>query len=67
MSRLDSEVTRLQAQLERGEANRQSLEYELARARKEVAEGRRSASDRETLMQGMHESTKSRRYNANLR
>lgn len=62
VSRLDSEVTRLQAQLERGEANRQSLEYDLAKARKEIVDSRRAASEREHLMQGLNDGTKSKSF-----
>ena len=51
-------MARLRAQLERGEAIRQNLEYELAKIRKEVAEGRRGATERESLMQGVNDGMK---------
>ena len=47
MSRLDSTVARLRAQLERGEAVRQNHEFEMAKLNRQLAQERRRAAERE--------------------
>ena len=50
MSHLDSTVTRLRAQLERGEAIRQNHEFEMAKLNRQMAQERRRAAEREAVM-----------------
>ena len=50
MSRLDSTVARLRAQLERGEAVRQNHEFEMAKLNRQLAQERRRAAEREAAM-----------------
>ena len=50
MSRLDSTVARLRAQLERGEAVRQNHEFEMAKLNRQIAQERRHAAEREAAM-----------------
>ena len=57
-SHLDSEVTKLRAQLERGEAVRQSLEFELAKARKVNSYEKKSVIDRENLIAEINDNMK---------
>lgn len=47
MCQLTADVARLTAQLEKGEAARLNLEYELAKVNRDLAAGRRSAAERE--------------------
>ena len=58
VNRLDCEVTRLRAQLERGEAQRQNLEFELAKARREINTEKKSAGERENLVTEINEEMK---------
>ncbi|KAI0214151.1 hypothetical protein LSAT2_000763 [Lamellibrachia satsuma] len=50
VSHLDSTVMRLRAQLERGEAVRQSHEFEMAKLNRQMAQERRQAAEREAVM-----------------
>ena len=61
-SRLDSEVTKLRAQLERGEAVRQNLEFELAKSRKGNSFEKKSMADRENLITEVNENMKRRQH-----
>ena len=58
VSRLDSEATKLRSQLERGEALRQNLEYELARARRDVTHEKRSVYERDALLSEVNDTMK---------
>ena len=50
ISRLDAELTKTRAQLEKGEAVRQNLEFELVKYRKDLGHEKRSFNDRENLL-----------------
>ena len=58
VARTDSELTRMRAAMEKGEAVRQNLEYELAKLRREVGQEKRSAGERETLLADVNDSMK---------
>ena len=58
VSRLDSEVTKLRAQLEKGEAVRQNLEYELSKARRDINKEKRNVSERDTLLTEVNDTMK---------
>ncbi|KAK2146872.1 hypothetical protein LSH36_581g03034 [Paralvinella palmiformis] len=58
VNRLDCEVTKLRAQLERGEALRQNLEFELAKARREINIEKKSSTERENLITEVNEEMK---------
>ena len=58
-SNLDGELTKLRAQLERGEAVRQNLEYELAKSRKECELEKTTAASRESLITDVNDTMKS--------
>lgn len=58
VSRLDSEATKLRSQLERGEALRQNLECELARARRDVTHEKRSVYERDALLSEVNDTMK---------
>ena len=57
-SRLDSEVTRLRAQLEKGEAVRQNLEYELSKAKRDINKEKRNVSERDSLITEVNDTMK---------
>ncbi|XP_013378672.1 coiled-coil domain-containing protein 171-like [Lingula anatina] len=63
---LESQVAKFRAQLEKGEATRQSLEFELAKARREAAQERRSAEDREAMMSSINDNMKEKLTEINL-
>ncbi|XP_077989026.1 coiled-coil domain-containing protein 171-like isoform X2 [Glandiceps talaboti] len=57
-SRLHSQVAKLRAQLEKGEANRQSIHYELTVAKKNVGQEQRHATQREMELNSVIASNK---------
>lgn len=58
MNRLDGEVTKLRSQLEKGEAVRQGLEFELTKARRDISHEKRSVADRDALIGEVNETMK---------
>lgn len=58
--RLSSEIARLTAQVEKGEAVRQNVEYELAKTKKEVLLEKKATEDRETEIQKLADEFKSK-------
>ena len=50
ISELESQIAKLRAQLEKGEASKANMEFELTRARREINQHRQSASDKENAM-----------------
>ena len=63
MSRLDAELTKTRAQLEKGEAVRQNLEFELAKWRKDLGQEKRSFSEREHLLTEVNDKMKGKWVN----
>ena len=58
VGKLDADMARLRAQVEKGEAVRQNLEFELAKSLKEVAQERRAADNRDSMLNGLVDSMK---------
>ena len=58
VTRLDTELAKTRAQLEKGEAVRQNLEFELAKWRKTLGQEKRSFSEREHLLTEVNDSMK---------
>ena len=58
MADRDGQIARLRAQLEKGEAVRHNLEFELTKAQTEASHKQRSAGDREGMMAEINESLK---------
>ena len=64
ISQLDSEVTKLRAQQEKGEAVRQDLELQLTKSKRDVSNEKRNVSEREALINEINESMKRKLKNA---
>ena len=58
MTRLDSDVMRLRAQMEKGEAVRQNLEFEVVKLRRDLEQERVTSTERETLLSDVNDSLK---------
>ena len=61
VNRLDGEVARLRSQLEKGEAVRQNLEFELTKAKRDISHEKRSVSERDALISEVNDTMK-RKY-----
>ena len=58
VNRLDGEVAKLRSQLEKGEAVRQNLEFELTKARRDISHEKRSVCERDALISEVNDTMK---------
>lgn len=58
VTRLETEIAKLRSQVEKGEAVRQQLEFELAKARKETVQEKHAANDREIILNELNDTMK---------
>ena len=55
---MESDVARMRAVVEKGEAVRQNLEYEMAKMRRDINQEKRNANERENILADANETMK---------